>query len=176
MPLQLSPKFHFDPVLIAFTQQFRLPGFDLAVRASFTTPGDTGWGLNPGLMLALPGRRIAARVGFFVPMEVGTLREKISPLVGLNAPLRVTWNLVPSFFLSAESGVAYDHLTQRGALEVPLGFGAGYTLLAGSKVIDLATSFTWDHWLLPDPESGAARLDGHAFRIAFGASLYFQAL
>jgi len=176
MPLQLGPKFHYDPVLIFFTQQIRLKHADLAIRASFQTPGDTGWGLNPGVMLSLPGARVAARVGVFVPMEVGTLRQKIDPIVGLNAPLRATWNLVPTFFLSADSGLAYDHLAQKGQLNVPLGFGAGYSLLAGSKVIDITASFNWDHWLVPAPEQGEARLEWQAYRIAFGASLYFQAL
>ncbi len=176
MPLQLAPKFRFDPVLIFFTQQFRFQGVDLAFRASFQTPGDTGWGLNPGTMLALPGKRLAARVGFFVPMEVGTLKHSIAPIVGLNAPLRVTWNLVPSFFVSAESGVAYDNLALKGALNVPLGFGVGYTLLAGSKIIDFTSSFTWITGSHRPPAQGAAELDWHAFRIAFGASLYFQAL
>jgi len=176
MPLQLAPKFHYDPVLIFFTQQVRLPACDLAVRASFQTPGTTGWGINPGLMLGVPGQRVAARVGVFVPMEVGTLRQKITPIVGFNAPLRVTWNVIPSAFLSAESGLSYDHLAKDGELTVPLGFGAGYSFLAGSKVIDLTASFDWDHWLRPAPEQGSARLAWESFRVAFGGSLYFQAL
>jgi len=176
IPLQLAPTFRFDPVLIFFTQQFRLNGVDLAIRTSFQTPGDTGWGISPGALLALPGRRLAARVGCFFPMEVGTLKHPIAPVVGLNAPLRVAWNLVPSFFLSADSGVAYDNLALQGALQVPLGFGAGYSLLAGSKVIDFTASFTWDHWLSPAPAQGSAHFEWQAYRIAFGASLYFQAL
>jgi len=176
MPLQLGPKFHYDPVLIFFTQQVRFRGFDLGLRASFQTPGTTGWGIDPGLMLSVPGQRLAVRVGVFAPMEVGTLRQKIAPIVGINAPLRMTWNLLPSVFLSVESGVAYDHLAKKGEFEVPLGFGTGYSLLAGSKLIDINASFTWDHWLLPAPEQGSAQVQWEAYRIAFGASLYFQAL
>jgi len=176
LAFQLAPKFRFDPVLISFTQQFRFAGFDLSIRTSFQTPGDTGWGLNPGALLAFPGRHLAARVGFFVPMEVGTLKHPIAPMVGLNAPLRVTYNLVPSVFVTAESGVSYDQLALKGALNVPLGFGAGYTVLAGSKVIDLSASLAWDHWLAPAPAQGSARLDWRAFRVVVGASLYFQAL
>jgi hypothetical protein len=176
MPLQLGPKFHYDPVLIYFTQQVRFRGFDLGIRATFQTPGTTGWGIDPGLMLSVPGQRLAARVGVFVPMEVGTLREKIAPIVGINAPLRVTWNLVPTLFLSVDSGVAYDHLARKGELTVPLGFGTGYSLLAGSKLIDITASFNWDYWLRPAPERGSAQLEWQAYRIAFGASLYFQAL
>jgi hypothetical protein len=111
-----------------------------------------------------------------VPLEVGTLRDKIDPVVGINAPLRVVWNVVPSFFVSADSGVAYDHLANRGELTVPLGFGIGSSLLTGAKVIDLGATFNWDHWLLPDPAQGSARLEWKAYRIAFGASMYFQAL
>lgn len=176
MPLQLGPKFHYDPVLIFFTQQLRFRGFDLGVRASFQTPGDTGWGIDPGLMLGVPGRRLALRLGVFVPMEVGTLRQKIAPIVGINAPLRVTWNVLPTWFLSLDSGVAYGHLAREGELTVPLGFGTGYSLLAGSKLIDITASFNWDHWLLPAPEQGSAELQWRAYRVAFGASLYFQAL
>ena len=84
--------------------------------------------------------------------------------------------MLPSLFVSVESGVAYDHLAKQGELELPLGFGAGYSLLAGSKLIDINASFTWDHWLLPAPEQGSAELQWQAYRIAFGASLYFQAL
>ncbi len=176
MPLQLAPKFHYDPVLIFFTQQFRFNGFDLAVRASFQTPGDTGWAIAPGTLLALPGRRFGLRTGVILPMEVGTLRHRISPMVGLNVPLRVTWNVLPSFFLSADSGVAYDNLALKGDLNVPVGFGSGYTVLLGSKVIDFTASFNWDHWLSPSPQQGGAQLDWEAYRIAFGASMYFQAL
>jgi hypothetical protein len=176
MPLQLGPKFHYDPVLIFLTQQFRFQSVDLGIRASFQTPGDTGWGINPGMLFGLPGPGLSARVGVFVPMEVGTLGHKIAPIVGLNAPVRVTWNVVPTFFLSAESGIAYDDLARKGELQVPLGFGTGYSLLAGSKLIDLTASFTWDHWLAPAPEQGSAHLEWQSYRIAFGASLYFQAL
>ncbi|HET7538385.1 MAG TPA: hypothetical protein VFK05_00890 [Polyangiaceae bacterium] len=177
LALQFKPKFRFDPVLIAFTQQVRFSGVDLAFRASFTTPiSDIGWGLGPGVLLSVPGRRLALRTGFMVPLEVGTLRNKIDPIVGLNAPVRVVWNIVPSFFVSADSGVAYDRLAVKGGLTVPLGFGTGYSLLAGSKVFDFSAAFAWDHWLLPNPASGSARLEWQAYRIAFGASMYFQAL
>src|SRR6478735_2548949 len=176
MPLQLAPKFHYDPVLIFFTQQLRFQSVDLAIRASFETPGDTGWGINPGLLLARPGRSMAARLGVFLPMEVGTLRQKIAPIVGLNVPLRLTWSLIPSVFVSLDSGLAYDHLARQGELELPLGLGAGYSLLAGSKLIDITASFTWDHFLVPAPPQGEARVEWQAYRIAFGASLYFQAL
>ena len=176
MPLQLGPKFHYDPVLIFFTQQFRFQSFDLAFRASFQTPGDTGWAIAPGAFLSLPGPRLALRAGAILPMEVGTLGHKISPIVGLNVPLRVTWNVLPSWFLLADSGVAYDRLREQGGLEVPLGFGTGYTMLAGSKVIDFSASFSWDHWLVPAPAQGSAQLHWAAYRVALGASLYFQAL
>lgn len=176
MPLQLGPKFHYDPVLIFLTQQFRFRGFDLGLRATFQTPGSTGWGINPGLMLGVHGRRLAVRVGVFAPMEVGTLGQKIAPIVGIDVPLWVIWNPFPSVFLSLSSGVADDHLAKTGELTVPLGFGTGYSLLAGSKLIDINAAFSWDHWLLPAPAQGSAEVEWQAYRVAVGASLYFQAL
>jgi hypothetical protein len=97
-------------------------------------------------------------------------------VVGINAPVRAIWNVVPAFFLSADSGVAYDNLGQADLATVPLGFGAGYTWLAGSRLIELTTSFTWDHWLLPSRPNDASALQWKTFRVALGASVSFQAL
>jgi hypothetical protein len=108
--------------------------------------------------------------------EVGTFGEPRSPSIGLNAPLRLIWSLVPSFFLTAETGVAYDDLSSADALTIPLGFGAGYTLLAGSRLLELTTSFTWDYWLLPGQANDVSAFQFGAFRVALGASLSFQAL
>jgi hypothetical protein len=96
--------------------------------------------------------------------------------VGLNAPVRVIWNVVPTFFLSADSGVAYDNLSQADRATVPLGFGAGYALLAGSRLVEFTTSFTWDYWLLPSQPNDASAFQFTTFRVALGATFSFQAL
>jgi hypothetical protein len=176
LPFELAPDFRFDAVLVALTQQFRFDGFDLAVRFSFQTPGDIGWALSPGFVLATRGRRLAFQAGAFLPMEVGSFGEPKAPRFGLNVPLRVTWNLVPSFFVTGESGVAYDELSVPDGLTIPLGFGAGYTLLAGKRLLEFTTSFTWDHWLVPGQPNDMSVLQLRSFRVAFGASLSFQAL
>jgi hypothetical protein len=176
LPFQLSPDFDFDAVLVFLTQQFRFEGLDLGVRFSFQTPGDIGWVLAPGIVLGTHGRWINLQAGVFVPLEVGTFGEPRSPLIGLNAPLRLTWNLLPSFFLTAESGVAYDDLSKPDLLTIPLGFGAGYTVLVGSRLIEVTASFTWDHWLLPGQPNDLSVVQFGMFRLAIGASLYFQAL
>ena len=172
LPFVLAPDFSFDSVLVFLTQQFRFEAFDVAVRFSFQTPGDTGWALAPGVLLGTRGRSVTLQVGAFLLAEVGTFGAPLSPLVGLNAPLRVTWNLLPSFFLTAESGIAYDDLSTPDLLTVPLGFGAGYTLLAGSRLIELTASFSWDHWLRASRPS----FEFDEYRLALGASLSFQAL
>jgi hypothetical protein len=176
LPFELAPDFRFDAVLVALTQQFRLNGFDIGLRFSFQTPGDIGWALSPGAVVRTLGRRFAFQAGLFSPMEVGSFKEPKAPVVGINAPVRVTLNIVPAFFLSADSGVAYDNLSQADRVTVPLGFGAGYVWLAGSRLIELTSSFTWDHWLLPGRPNGLSAFQFETFRVAFGATLYFQAL
>jgi hypothetical protein len=177
LPFELAPDFRFDSVLVFLTQQFRMKGFDVGLRLSFQTPGgDTGWALAPGALIATRGQKVALQAGLFSPMEVGSFREPRSPLVGFNAPVRVIWNVVPAFFLSADSGVAYDNLAQADRATVPLGFGAGYALLAGSKLIEFTTSFTWDHWLLASRPNDASALQFKTFRVALGATISFQAL
>jgi hypothetical protein len=176
LPFELAPQFHFDSVLVFLSQQFRFDACDLAIRFSFQTPGDTGWALAPGVVLGTHGRHVALQVGAFVPMELGTFGEPTAPRVGLNVPLRVIWNLVPSFFLTGETGVAYDNLSAPDLLTIPLGFGAGYSLLAGSRLFEFTASFTWDHWLLPSRPSDLSTFQFGAFRVAAGASMSFQAL
>jgi hypothetical protein len=176
LPFELAPDFRFDAVLVALTQQFRFDGFDLAVRFSFQTPGNIGWALSPGFEIGTKGRRLAFQAGAFLPMEVGSFGEPKDPRFGLNVPLRVTWNLLPSIFLTGETGVAYDELSVPDQLTIPLGFGAGYTLLAGKRLLEFTTSFTWDHWLMPGQPDDMSVLQLRSFRVAFGASLAFQAL
>jgi hypothetical protein len=176
LPFELAPHFHFDSVLVFLSQQFRFDAVDLAIRLSFQTPGDTGWALAPGVVLGTHSGRVALQVGAFLPMELGTFGEPQAPRVGVNAQLRVIWNLVPSFFLTAETGVAYDDLSAPDMLTFPLGFGAGYTLLAGSRLFEFTASFTWDHWLLPSQERDLSVFQFGAYRVALGASMSFQAL
>jgi hypothetical protein len=176
LPFELAPDFRFDAVLVALTQQFRLKGLDIGLRFSFQTPGDIGWALSPGAVVRTLGRRFAFQAGLFSPMEVGSFKEPQAPVVGINAPVRFTFNVVPAFFLSADSGVAYDNLGQADRATVPLGFGAGYVWLMGSRLIELTSSFTWDHWFLPSRPNGISAFQFETFRIAFGATLYFQAL
>jgi hypothetical protein len=176
LPFQLAPDFRFDPVLVFLTQQIRGHGFDIGLRLSFQTPGDTGWAFAPGAMVGTRGRAFAMQAGIFSPMEVGTFRDPRAPLLGIQAPLRAIWNVAPTFFLTTESGFAYDDLGKADRATIPLGVGAGYTWLIGSRLIEFTTSFTWDHWLLPSRPDDATALQFKSFRVATGASMFFQAL
>jgi len=176
LPFELAPDFSFEPVSVFITQQFRTGPLDLALRLSFQTPGDTGWAVAPGVVLGTHSRQLGFQAGANLAMEVGTFGKPRAPIVGLNVPLRVTWNLVPTFFLDVESGVAYDDLGASDLLTVPLGFGAGYSLLIGKRLIDFTAAFNWDHWLLPAEPNGLSALQFGAFRVSAGASMSFQAL
>jgi len=176
LPFELAPDFRFEPVSVFITQQFRLEALDLALRLSFHTPGDTGWALAPGIVLGTHSRQLGFQGGVTLAMEVGTFGTPRAPIAGFNLPLRMTWNLVPAFFLDLESGVAYDDLAASGLWTVPLGFGAGYSLLLGKRLIDFTASFNWDHWLLPGEPNGLSALQFGAFRVSAGMSMSFQAL
>jgi hypothetical protein len=176
LPFRLAPELEFDPALVVLTEQLRLEGVDIALRVSFHTPGDTGWAVAPGTLLKLRGRRVALLTGVFAPMELGTFEEPRKPLGGLNLPLRLAWNLVPSVFVTAESGVAYDDLDRPHGLTVPLGFGAGYSRLVGSELLEFTGSFAWDHFLLPAPAPGQPQLRLEDYRVALGATFFFRML
>jgi hypothetical protein len=176
LPFELSPDFRFEPVLAYVTDQFRLDDVVLAFRFSLQTPGDNGWSVAPGGMLGLPGRRVALQAGAFVPMELGSLKEKKAARTGVVAPLRVTVNLAASLYVSADTAFAYDDFDVPDSFSVPLGFGTGYAFLAGSRLVEFTGSFTWDHFFMPGTPSDLSAFQPEVFRAAFGASMYFQAL
>ena len=176
LPLELEPDFRFEPVLAYVTSQYRFEDVDLAWRFSLQTPGELGWSVAPGGLLGVPGERLALQTGVFLPMELGTFKEKEAPRAGFVAPLRATVNVVPALWLMAETGFAYDDFTVADSLSVPLGFGAGYAHLAGSRLIEFTGSFTWDHFLQPGRPNDRSLVQPEVFRVAFGASMYFQAL
>ena len=177
LPFELAPDLTFEPVSVLLTQQFRFEAFDLAVRLPFHTPSDAaGWGLAPGIVLATRSRRLALRAGVTLATELGTFREKRAPIVGVNMPLRLTYNLVPAFFLDVESGFAYDDLVAPDLLTVPLGVGAGYSMLLGKRLIDILASCNWDRWWLPAEPDGLSALQFGALRVSVGVNMSFQAL
>jgi len=176
LPLQVSPEFEFEPVLAYVTKQYRLEGVDLAWRFSLQTPGDLGWSVAPGAILGVPGRRLALQAGAFLPVELGTFKEPQAPHAGVVVPVRATVQVMRALWLTGETGVAYDDFDVAASASVPLGFGAGYSLLAGSRLIDLTGSFTWDHFLQPGTPNDRSLVQPEVFRVAVGATMYFQAL
>ncbi|HEY6077490.1 MAG TPA: hypothetical protein VIW29_01725 [Polyangiaceae bacterium] len=177
LPFELAPEFKFDPVLVFLTQQFRFDDLDLAMRFSFTTPGgEGGWSIAPGALLGTRGRWLAFKAGVFGAMELGALTNPQSPAASFNAPLRATINLLPTVFLTADTGVASDDLSSAHRFAIPLGFGAGYSWLVGKRLVDMTASFTWDRLLMPNAPEGISTLQPKVFRIAAGASMTFQAM
>jgi len=176
LPFQLAPDFRFDSVLVFLTQQFRFEGFDVAARFSFQTPGDIGWAISPGVVVSRRSRKFGFQAGVVSPMELGSFKEPKAPRFAVFAPLRLTYNLLPSLFVSADSGLAYEDVADEKGLSVPLGVGAGYSWLVGKRLLEFTSSFTWDRFLLPAHPSSVESFQPRIFRMAFGASLYFQAL
>jgi hypothetical protein len=177
LPFELAPDWTFEPVSVLLVQQFRFEGFDLAVRLPFHTPSDAaGWGLAPGVVLGTRSPRLAFQAGVTLATELGTFRDKRAPIAGISVPLRLTYNLAPAFFLDVESGLAYDDLGTSDLLTVPLGIGAGYSMLLGKRLMDILVSCNWDRWLLPGEPDGLSALQFGAFRVSVGMNMSFQAL
>jgi hypothetical protein len=177
VPIEIAPDFHFDDVSVFLTQNFRFKNLDLAARFSFRTPGQVGWGLNPGVALryrALP--RLAIDAAVHLPFEVGSFGDPRPPALGLSVPFRATWNLTPGAFLLANAGFAYDDLSDVSSAVLPLGGGLGYSLLLGKRLIDFTGTFDWEGLVrLSTPVDQDTMAPGN-YRISLGATLHAQAL
>jgi hypothetical protein len=92
------------------------------------------------------------------------------------APLRLIVNVAPALFVSAETAFAYDDFDAAEAISVPLGFGAGYTFLAGARLVELTGALSFDHFLVPARPNELSLFQPEVFRAVFGVSMYFQAL
>ena len=176
LPLEVSPDFRFEQVLAYVTKQYRTKDVDLAFRFSLQTPGELGWSIAPGGIVGVPGQRVAVQAGAFLPIELGTFQESQPLHAGFVVPVRATVQVVRALWLSGETGVAYDDFDVADSVSVPLGFGGGYALLAGSRLVEFTGSFTWDHFLQPGTPNDSSLVEPEVFRVAFGATMYFQAL
>lgn len=176
VPLELAPEFQFDRVLVFLTQQFRLEHYDLALRLSFQTPGDGGWSLNPGGLFRWSSGINRLDVGVHLPMDLGALKDPQAMVVGINIPIRETIQFSPHWFMTAETGIVRTSLVAGEQASIPLGLGAGYTILAGKRIIELTALFQWDDFLLPAGKGGVDVFQPGSYRAAFGIATQMQAL
>jgi hypothetical protein len=177
IPIEISPNPHFDDVTVFLTQNFRFKKLDIAARFSFRTPGEVGWGFNPGVALRYrPLSNLALDAAVHLPFEIGSFSDPKQPTLAFSVPLRATWNVTPHAFLLANTGVAYDDLSHVSSAALPLGAGLGYSLLLGKRLIDFTGTFDWEGLVRFSTPSDQDTMNPGSYRVSFGATMHAQAL
>jgi len=167
---QWAPDFDFSNILVYVTRGYRFKNVDLGLRFSFQTPEEKVWTSNPGVpVLVRLGGRARIDTGLFMPFVTGRIGEAWG---GLNLPVRGTYNLTPNVFAGLQTGFCDPRFDHSHDATVPLGALLGYTLLLGSAVLDLTTTFTWDNFWLVSAASGVDSLQASAFRSVFGIAMH----
>lgn len=116
------------------TYAMDMGNFDIGGRLTANVPlNDQDFGLGIGVpMLFRFGGNSRLDTGIFVPLTFGDETGK-----ALNIPVRFTQSVTPKIFVGLETGLMLpDIKTDNGS--IPFGIHAGYTLLAGGNVIDVA--------------------------------------
>ena len=169
LPFQLHPKFAFSGVTAYGTRGFRHGPLDLGIRMSIRTPDsisdDAPFWVSLGMPLLYRAGSVRLDAGVFFPLAV---REW---WLGVNAPVRATVNLGPSFWLGLETGFSDPRLDEPNDGAVPLGALAGYTRVIGANVFDLTANFTYSEFWLVDAPDGLDTLQTNAYRVTFGISM-----
>lgn len=177
LPIELSPDPHFDDVTVLLTKRWGFGELDVAARLSFRTPGEIGWALNPGVLARYqPSPRLALDAAFAFPVELGSFKKPLSPTLGVNVPLRATWNVTHHLFVLGTTGFAVDDVSTAASAVLPLGGGAGYTLLLGKRLLDLTAVVDWDGFARFAPAATTSALDAGSYRVSFGINVHQQAL
>jgi hypothetical protein len=170
LPFQWAPDFDFSNILVFITRGYRFKTADIGVRFSFQTPEQRIWTANPGVPVLLRlGGRGRIDTGLFMPFVTGRIG---SAWGGLNIPVRGTINATPNLFVGLQTGIVDPRFDRSHDTTVPLGALVGYTLLAGSSVVDLTATFTWDNFWLVSAASGIDSVQGHAYRSVFGLTVH----
>jgi hypothetical protein len=176
----------FIPAEVVGANNFQVQPVPVILTYSLSF-GDVDVGARLGLHLGapaklLPGVPVRIRVGrtrldtgifpsvrFLSDAEGGTV-------AGLNAPIRVAYNLTPHWFVGLESGFAEPAFTVDHDEVIPLGLLGGWTFLWGKRVVDITTSFVWDNFLFVDPVSSRDAVQPGFFRANVGVNIQQQVL
>jgi hypothetical protein len=177
-----APNFDFTEVLVYVTQAFNLGDLELGVRFSFLSPSkENGWQFNPGLLAVYRGGRYKLEAGAFTAIGAGSFLWEAdlvpgSEYIGLNVPLRGSFNITPHWYVGGDSGLAVPRFDAPERTTVPLGFLVGYTLLAGSRLLDISAAFKWDEFLYLAPASGVDAIQPAIYRFNVGITMHKMAV
>ncbi len=184
LPIRFAPDFGFGNPRLEATYRFLKGDVEIGARLGvtfITTKGASGASLEPGLPILFhlgPSARLDT--GVFFPLTFGTAPSVAGlgiglgsdTTVGLRAPVRFTYNVLPELYLGAQSGLAIADLGHAGdSMYVPLGFVAGYAI-AGEKgpLLDIDPYFTFP--LFATPSSDGDKINPGFIQTGVTATLY----
>lgn len=150
-----------------------LGDFDLGVRVTALIPilKESDFALVPGVPFLYRGSGFRIDSGVFLPINFG----ENDTLISLSIPVKAAFQLTPNIFAGLSTGVSILGLSgpegQDAQTTVPLGIFAGYTMLAGGRVIDFALSFDFDNALWLTAEEGVSTTQFSDFRLAVGGNV-----
>lgn len=169
LPFQLDPKFAFSGITAYGTRGFRHGPVDLGIRMALRTPDSISdpapfW-LSVGMPVLYRAGIVRLDAGAFFPLAVKEW------WLGVNAPLRATVNLGPSYWLGLETGYTDPRFDEPHDSAVPLGALAGHTRVIGANVFDFTASFAFSELLRVDPPEGFDALQTNSYRVTFGIAM-----
>lgn len=162
----------YNNVPVWVTYGMDMGSFDVGFRLTGIIPIVEGsdFALAPGIPFVFRGGGFKLDTGVFVPLNFGD-----DLVMNLNIPVRAAFQATPNIYAGLTTGLNIGQLVgpegSESSQSVPLGVFAGYTLLAGGRVIDLALSFTFDNALLLSAEEPVSTTQFSDFRLAVGGNV-----
>lgn len=164
LPLQLAPSFNYGDVPVYITYARRLGAFDIGARLTTYMPTDSqAFRLNPGVPVSWHSENVRIDTALYLPIDFAA-----ATVVGINIPVRISWNIKPKIFVGLETALFDPAFSQAHDTVVPLGAFAGYTMVAGSKLIDIGSFFMWDSFMKLNPASGINTFQPSNYRVLLG--------
>lgn len=172
LTFRFTPDFAYSNFPVFITYSWTLGRVDIAARFSFLTPvEEKAWSFNPGMPVLVRLDRARIDAGVFLPV----LTEDGASL-GLNVPVRATFNLSPRWFVGVESGF-YEAAFGRGpGASSSLGGSVGYTTFLGPRLIDFAVRFHWDDLIRYTPHDDENAFNAASYQLVAGATFHAQVM
>ncbi len=172
LTFRATPDFHYSNFPVYITYSWTFDNVDIGAKLSFMTPVEVkSWSFNPGAPVVIRLKHARIDTGVFLPL----LTEE-NPSIGLNIPLRGTYNLTPRWFVGAETGVYEAAFGTGNGLSSPLGALVGYTTYLGSRIIDFSARFNWNEFLRYAPSDSEDVVNVGAYQLFAGATFYSKVM
>lgn len=172
LTFRAAPDFHYSNFPVYITYHWNFDNVDVGAKFSFLTPVEVNaWSFNPGAPVLIRFDKARIDTGLFLPILTNE-----NPSLGINIPLRGTYNLTPRWFIGAESGLYEAAFGSGDGLSSPLGAFVGYTTLVSSRIVDFSARFNWSEFLRYDPTASQESVDVGAFQLFAGATFHSKVM